>query len=260
MAEMISFEVHDKEGQAHACEARAGESLLDALREHGFEVPSLCHLKGLSPYGACRLCLVEVQQGKKRRLTTSCNFPVMEGIAVHLDTERVSKNRRMVIELLSSMAPKSQRLSDLARTYGVSTTRLDPRQNADDCILCGLCTRVCSQGARAEALALAGRGRGKHLAREPFDEFPESCIGCGACAWVCPTGAISMEDRAVARMKDRWGAQRPCRYALMGLAPGSVCENNYDCARCEVDQSMVARAGGRHPIMLMLEAEKGTKA
>ena len=61
-------------------------------------------------------------------------------------------------------------------------------------------------------------------------------------------------------MRDRWGAKRPCRYALLGLAPGSLCENDYDCARCEVDQRMVERAGGRHPVMLLLDALEGELA
>ena len=239
--------------QGRTCRGRRGEGLLDALRREGFEVPSLCHLAGLTPQGACRLCLVEVERAGRRKLTTACNHPVLADLTVHLDTDKVQAHRRMVLELLLSLAPDAPRLMALARRYGVERTRFTGRAQPDGCILCGLCARVCRQGARAEALALAGRGRHKRLAREPFGEFPDACIGCGACAWVCPTDAVAMEAAAVQRLKDRWGSARPCRHALLGLAPGSICESDYRCATCEVDQAMIQRAGGRHPVMLLLE-------
>ncbi len=242
----VRFQVGER-----ACTGHRGESLLDALGRAGFEVPSLCHLPGLSPYGACRLCLVEIEKGNRRSLITSCNYPVLDGIRVLLDTEKVQRHRRMVLELLLSMAPDSSRLRALARQYGVVETRLAGRTSADGCILCGLCVRVCREAVRAGALGMAGRGATKTLARRPFGEFPDDCIGCGACAFVCPTGAVSMEPEAVARLRARWGEERPCRYSLMGLAPGSVCENDYQCRRCEVDQGMVDRAGGRHPAFLL---------
>jgi predicted molibdopterin-dependent oxidoreductase YjgC len=238
-----------------------GESLLAALRRAGIQVPSLCFLEKLPAYGACRLCLVEIRRGKKTRLATSCDHPVLEGLEVRTDTEAVVRHRRVVLELLWARAPRVPAIQALAREHGVETGRFEPRPPAADeaedrCILCGLCVRVCRVGARAEALALAGRGRGKRLGARPFGELPEACIGCGACAWVCPTGAICMEPEAVSRLRGRWGAERPCRYALLGLATGSVCENDYQCARCEVDQGMIDRAGGRHPIMLLLDRRR----
>jgi len=240
--------------QGKPCRGAAGASLLDALRREGFEVPSLCHLKGLTPYGACRVCLVEVQRGRKRLLTTSCNFPLQDGLEVLLDTERVRERRRVVLELLLAMAPGAEAVRALAAQDGVTATRLAARSPASDCILCGLCVRVCREGARAEALCLSARGEQKALGTRPFTEFPPECIGCGACAWVCPTGAVSMEKTAVARLKDRWGSARPCRYALLGLLPGSLCENDYRCASCEIDARLVDRAGGKHPVMLKLPA------
>lgn len=242
----------DFEAQGRACRGQRGESLLEALRRCGFAVPSLCHHPGLKPYGACRLCLVEVQAGagRRRRLVTSCDYPLEEGLEVFLDTEKVIRHRLVVLELLLSMAPSSPRIRDLAAEYGVAGGRLEESREAGDCILCGLCARVCREAAGAEALALAGRGRRRSLENRPFGDFPADCIGCGACAHVCPTGAISMEEIAVSRLRGRFGAERPCRYALMGLTPGAVCENDYQCWRCEVDQRMVDRAGDRHPIFL----------
>ncbi len=233
--------------------AYPGENLLDVLRAHGHEVPSLCHMEGLSPWGACRLCLVEVENNSKRKLVTSCNYPVMEGITVYLDTDKVQRNRRMVLRLLQSMAPDSTKLRELATKYEVAEQSFTGRADAQGCIKCGLCVRICREVVHASALTMAGRGRDKHLVTHPFGEFPDDCIGCGACAWVCPTDAISMEDQFVKLKGDAWGKSRPCRYALMGLAPGSICENNYECSSCQVDQSMIDRAGGRHPAILLLE-------
>jgi NADH dehydrogenase/NADH:ubiquinone oxidoreductase subunit G len=240
---------------------RRGESLLAALRRAGLEVPSLCFLEGLPAYGACRLCLVEVKRGRRARLATSCDHPVLEGLEVRTGTPAVLEHRRVVLELLLARAPQVEALRALARRHGVEASRFEARAQRGDpaedaCILCGLCVRVCRVGARAEALCLAGRGRLKRLGARPFGELPERCIGCGACAWVCPTGAIRMEAEAVRRLRERWGSERPCRYALLGLATGSVCENDYQCARCELDQRLVDRAGGRHPVVLLLEGRR----
>jgi len=238
------------EAQGRSFWGTRGESLLDALRRCGFEVPGLCHHPGVKPYGACRLCLVEVQKGRRRELVTSCDYPLGEGLRVFLDTEKVVRHRRMVLELLLAMAPDAPRIRRLAAEHGIEQTGLEAGRGGDNCILCGLCARVCREVVGAEAICLAGRGLRRVLRDRPFGDFPESCIGCGACAQVCPTGAISMEEIAVQRLKGRWGARRPCRYALMGLTPGAVCENDYECWHCEVDQRMVDRGRGLHPIFL----------
>jgi bidirectional [NiFe] hydrogenase diaphorase subunit len=215
------------EAQGRACRGTRGESLLDALRRCGFEVPSLCHHPGVKPYGACRLCLVEVQKGRRRKLATSCDYPLEEGLQVFLDTQKVVRHRRAVLELLLAMAPGAPRILRLAAEHGIEQTRMEAR-----------------------------RGQRRVLEDRAFGDFPQSCIGCGACAHVCPTGAISMEEIAVARLKERWGERRPCRYALMGLTPGAVCENDYECWRCEVDQRMVDRGRGRHPVFLKREEKQ----
>jgi NADH dehydrogenase/NADH:ubiquinone oxidoreductase subunit G len=179
-------------------EAERGTSLLEELRKHGYEVPSLCFLESLSPYGACRLCLVEVKKGKRQKLTTSCNYPVQAGIEVSLDTEKVVRNRRMVLELLLAQAPRATReLRELAQRYGVHDVRF-PSEGGGSCILCGLCTRTCTEGIGADALTFYGRGDQKQLST-PYTEASDVCIGCGSCSRVCPTGAIYMRESNGAR-------------------------------------------------------------
>lgn len=173
-------------------EAEHGANLLGELRKNGYEVPSLCYHEALSPYGACRLCLVEVKKGKRQRLTTSCNYPVQEGIEVFLDTEKVQRNRKMVLELLLAQAPRASReLLQLADRYDVRRTRFS-REGDEACILCGLCSRVCAEAVGANALTFFGRGDQKKMGM-PYASA-EACVACGSCAAICPTDAIPMVD------------------------------------------------------------------
>jgi NADH dehydrogenase/NADH:ubiquinone oxidoreductase 75 kD subunit (chain G) len=174
-------------------------------------------------------------------------------MVVYLDSPRVQRHRQIVLELLLAMTDDVPQLRALAARFKVTRTRFAPRHQGEKCIGCGLCTRVCREVVGAEAITMAHRGERRALERAPFGEFPESCIGCGACAALCPTGAISMEEVAVYRLRQAWGAERPCRYALMGLAPGTLCENDYACGRCEFDQRMIDRAAGEHPVFLKLK-------
>ena len=183
-------------------EGTCGESLLEAVRRYGYEVPSLCHHEAVQAYGACRLCLVEVvdKQGRKQ-ITTSCNFPVQAGIDVLLNSETVLKHRRMIMELHLAMAPNSPELKALAASMGVTKSRFS--QEEGDCILCGLCERVCREVVGQSALVLQGRGT-KKMVGTPNDEANNKCIACGACAFVCPVKCINIIDKDGMRTIDRW--------------------------------------------------------
>ena len=167
-----------------------GESLLEVLRRNNYMVPSLCYHPLLKPYGACRLCLVEVEDNGKRKLTTSCNYPLKQGIVVYLDTEKVKKNRKMVMELLLSRAPESGVLKQLAETLGLQGSRFIP-ENPDNCILCGLCVRACEEITERSAITFAYRGDRKKVV-PPFNDL-NWCIACGLCGKACPENAIVLE-------------------------------------------------------------------
>lgn len=203
---MVELAKYTVMGQEH--EAEKGVSLLDELHKNGYQVPTLCHHKELSPYGACRLCLVEVKKGKRQKLTTSCNYPVQDGIEVFLETDKVKRNRRIVIELLLAQAPKAPTgLVALAEQHGIKDVRFD-QSGAEDCILCGLCARTCDEVVGVNALTFSGRGDQKRMG-VPYGEDSEDCILCGACVYVCPVGCIDISESDGKRRIRRWGRELP---------------------------------------------------
>jgi len=236
--------------QGQTVEAKSGESLLDVARRQGFEIPSLCDHEALASYGACRICLVEIsKQGRKGRISAACTHPALPGLDVSLDTERVVRVRRLALELLLAHAPEARDVQALASRYGVEKTRFERVEDPRDCILCGLCERVCRDVVGVSAISLSGRGNRRRVG-EPFGQ-DDLCIGCGACEALCPTGVLgAMREGALARYRTRHGEDRWCRYALMGLLPGAMCANDYRCERCETEQTMVDRAGSaEHPLL-----------
>jgi NADH dehydrogenase/NADH:ubiquinone oxidoreductase subunit G len=186
-------------------EAREESSLLSAMLREGFDIPTLCHHEAVAPYGACRLCLVEVNQkgwdADWYKLTTSCNFPVLDGLTVRTQSEKILKHRKLVIELILARAPGSAKVKAIAANMGVTATRF--RTQDEDCILCGLCSRVCDELVGVSALTFHGRGGGKHMST-PFVEASSECIACGACAYVCPVDCIHLEQTTTHRTIDRW--------------------------------------------------------
>jgi len=160
-----------------------GTTLLEAARFLGFPIPTLCHKEGLSPYGACRLCVVEIGEGPKARLVSSCTYPAEEGLVVRTASSRVMRARRMIIELLLASCPQSKVIQDIASAHGVNRQRF--RQEHEDCILCGLCVRMCEEQMMATAIGFRGRGEHRTIGT-PFDARSEICRVCGGCMHVCP--------------------------------------------------------------------------
>jgi NADH dehydrogenase/NADH:ubiquinone oxidoreductase subunit G len=164
-------------------EAEKGSTLLEVAQFYGFPIPTLCHMEGLSPYGACRLCAVEIDAGTRSRLVSSCTYPVQEGLVVRTATARVVRTRKMILELLLASCPQSKTIQDLAAAHDVRQQRF--RQEYEDCILCGLCVRMCEQQMMAKAIGFRGRGENRTIGT-PFDVQSDTCRLCGACMYVCP--------------------------------------------------------------------------
>jgi bidirectional [NiFe] hydrogenase diaphorase subunit len=160
-----------------------GTTLLEAAQFLGFPIPTLCHMEGLTPYGACRLCVVEIGQPPRSKLVSSCTYPAEDGLVVRTASERVMKARRMIIELLLGTCPQSKVIQDLASKFNVRQQRF--KQEHEDCILCGLCVRMCEEQMMAKAIGFRGRGENRSIGT-PFDIKSEVCRQCGGCIYVCP--------------------------------------------------------------------------
>ena len=184
---MINFMINDRELQVEE-----GKTILEAALDEGIKIPTLCYHKELTPYGACRLCLIEIISGGKPGLQASCIYKVSEGLVVKTDTERVIKTRKIVLELLLAQCPDSEKIKELAEEYGVAEPRIR-RENSGNCIQCGLCVRVCAEIVGMSAISFANRGIRRKV-QTPFDKISDFCIGCGACAYLCPTGTIKIEE------------------------------------------------------------------
>ncbi|MGD0999838.1 MAG: 2Fe-2S iron-sulfur cluster-binding protein [Candidatus Brocadiia bacterium] len=177
-------------------EIRDGATVLDAARAAGIFVPALCYHPAVASYGACRLCLVEVKQGSRTRIVTSCCYNVRDGLVVSTTSDKVVKARRGVMELLLARAPESEPLKEMAKLLGVKAGRLPTvTQSQRDCILCGLCVNVCREIIGASAISFVNRGVNRVVAA-PFLQPSEACVGCGACAAVCPVGTIKLRWHA----------------------------------------------------------------
>ena len=182
---MITFKLNGKEVQGEE-----GQYILQVAEKHGVEIPTLCYHKALEPAGMCRLCTVELFDGRRTRFVTACNYPIWEGMEVNTDTEAIREGRKLIVELLLARCPDVPLLKELATKYDIKEPRF--KEEGDDCILCGLCVRICEKMGNS-ALSLTGRGVDIKV-DTPFHVQTDVCMACGACAFVCPTGHIKLED------------------------------------------------------------------
>ena len=186
-------------------QAEEGSTILQAARNNGIEIPTLCYHDELTASGACRLCSVEIKKGKKTRIVTSCIYQVEEGLTVSTHSERVMNVRRLVLQLLMARCPGSEVIRELADTMDVKPQkRFQLDEDKGKCILCRQCVEVCEQVVGVSAIGFLNRGADKSVGT-PFMEPSSVCIGCGACAYVCPTGHIEMSENESGDERTIWG-------------------------------------------------------
>lgn len=206
--------------------ATPGASLLETALAHGKFIPSLCHMKGLSSVGACRLCLVEV--AGVNRLLPACTTPVQDGMSVTTQSDKLRRYRKITLELLFAernhvcavcVSNSHCDLQSLAQRLGVTSVRypytfpkvpvdLTHKKYALDqnrCILCTRCVRVCAEVEGAHVWAVSSRGVGSRLVCELNRAWADSryCTSCGKCVQSCPTGALAEKGFAVEEMTKR---------------------------------------------------------
>lgn len=203
--------------------ARADQTILEVARDHSMFIPTLCHMQGLHPVGACRLCVVEVKNSKK--LIPACTTTVEEGMEVTTNSERLQNYRLTVLELIFSernhicsvcVTNGNCELQSMAQKLNMSHVRfpyLYPKLAVDAsherfvldhnrCILCGRCVRVCDEIEGAHTWDMTGRGIDCRVItdlNQPWGSS-ETCTSCGKCVNVCPTGALSEKGKSVAEM------------------------------------------------------------
>jgi heterodisulfide reductase subunit A len=168
-----------------------GTTVLEAAQKADIEIPTLCYHKALTPYGACRLCVVEITSGGRTVTQASCLRKAEEGMEVRTNSERIMRGRKLMIELLLARCPKSKEIQELAEELGVKETRL--KKKNEDCMLCGLCVRVCHERMGVGAISFVNRGSRREV-KPPFETYSEVCQTCGACITVCPNDAIKIEE------------------------------------------------------------------
>jgi NADH dehydrogenase/NADH:ubiquinone oxidoreductase subunit G len=172
-------------------ETEPDRTILQAAREHGFEIPTLCYHESLQPFAACRLCVVEVNAGRGWKLVASCAYPCADELEVRTQSDAVLQSRRVTVELLMASASHIPTIRQLAEELGVGEPRFTMERN--DCILCGLCVRACKEIVGVSAISVINRGIEKEVS-PAFRIASNDCIECGTCVLVCPTGAITLDD------------------------------------------------------------------
>ena len=217
---MVSLKINGRK-----IKAEEGMTILQAARANDIEIPTLCSNDALKPYGACRLCVVEIEKNGRTTVDTSCTYPVGEGLEVKTHTPRVMDARKMVLELHLARCPNVSIVQELAAEYGVTESSRQMGKDNEYCILCGLCVRACNEVVKAGAIQFAGRGPGK-VVDSPFGKPADDCIACGSCAFICPTGVIPYWEKDGVRTI--WGRDfelQPCNVCGNYIAPKAQLEH-----------------------------------
>ena len=167
--------------------ATQGMTVLEAARNAGIAIPTLCHHEKLEPFGGCRICIVEVEARGWTRLVVSCVYPAEDGLIVRTRSEKIDRIRKTILELLLAHAPDSPVLKDLALAYGADPNRYE--KEASFCIHCGLCVRYCAEVKKMHAVGFVDRGIQKEISFIP-EIASKVCHDCKECFPLCPTSYL----------------------------------------------------------------------
>jgi len=236
-------------------QAQSGQTVLQAAKAAGIDIPTLCHHPALKPESICRMCVVEVE--RQRVLQPACTFPVAEGMVIHTESEKVVAARKMVLHLLfsqrlhycmycteSGSADDAEcELQRLAYRYGLDSWKLAPNtlkrwpvdashayfiMDHNRCIMCRRCVRACNEIVANHTLSISGRGARTMIIADDDVPFGESsCVSCGTCLQVCPTGALI--DRRSAYMGHGAAMERTkttCMACAVGCGIKAVTRSN----------------------------------
>ena len=168
-------------------EAEEGMTILDAARSVGIDIPTLCHHQALEPYGACRICVVEVDAGGRKGLGAACVRPVDENMVVNTRNDQIDGIRKILIEQFLAHAPDSEVLLHLAKEYDADKDRFEKQSSF--CILCGLCVRYCTEVKKKNAIGFFDRGSTREIKFFP-EIAAKECKACKACFPLCPTSYL----------------------------------------------------------------------
>lgn len=212
-------------------------NILELCRKAGIDIPTFCYQPELSIYGACRLCLVEIEG---RGIQSSCSTPPEAGLKIKTNTDEIRRLRRITMELLLASHPQDClkcgksthcKLQEIARKVGVKEIRY--KQSVKDlpvdgssyslirdpakCILCGNCVRMCAEIQGVGAINFSNRGSNSTVSTAfGKDMLKTECVNCGQCAAVCPTGALQIRSEIDETMKD---INNPEKVTVVQMAP-----------------------------------------
>jgi bidirectional [NiFe] hydrogenase diaphorase subunit len=167
--------------------AREGMTLLEAAQRAGISIPTLCHHEKLEPYGACRICTVEVELRGWTKLVASCLYPVEHDLIVRTRSKKIDRIRKMILELQLAHAPDAFDLQEMAKEYGADRDRFE--KEASFCIHCGLCVRYCAEVKKKDAVGFIDRGTRREISFIP-EVASKECWNCKECFPLCPTEAL----------------------------------------------------------------------